>query len=206
MSPQELAHLIIEYRFWILVPLAIVEGPIVAFIAGTLASIGYFNIYGLMVFFFARDMIMDAAWYAAGYFGWQTAFVKRMLIKLNVQESHLQEVHDLWDKYPARTMFVGKLSYGIAAAFVAVAGVVKMSLVKFFSYGALVAVVEYGGLLLLGYFFGNAFGGSVAGIVDNIQYALAGALALLSAFYILRWWIEKKFSREQSEGGNVEQK
>jgi membrane protein DedA with SNARE-associated domain len=197
MSPQQLAQLIIEYRYWILVPLAIVEGPIVAFVAGTLASIGYFNIYGLMVFFFARDMIMDAAWYYAGYFGWQTAFAKRMLVKMNIQESHIKEVRDLWDKYPARTMFVGKLSYGIAAAFVAVAGVVEMSLVKFFSYGAIVAIVEYVGLLLLGYFFGNAFGGSVAGIVDNIQYAIAGALALLSTFYILRWWIRKKFAKDQ---------
>jgi membrane protein DedA with SNARE-associated domain len=197
MSPQHIASLIIEYRYWILVPFAIVEGPIVAFISGTLASLGYFNIFVLMVFFFARDMIMDAAWYYLGYFGYRTAFIKRMLAKMNIQESHIKDVHELWDKYPARTMFIGKLSYGIAAAFVAVAGVVKMSLTKFFSYGALVAVVEYGGLLLVGYFFGNAFGGSLTGIVDNIQYAVAGALALLSTFYILRWWIRKRFAKEE---------
>jgi membrane protein DedA with SNARE-associated domain len=201
MSPQEVAHLIIEYRYWILVPLAIVEGPIVAFITGTLASLHYFNLYGLMVFFFVRDMVMDAAWYYAGYFGWKTAFARRMLAKLGIQDSHIQEVHDLWEKYPARTMFIGKLSYGIAATFVAVAGVVKMSLTKFFSYGALVTFVEYGSLLLLGYFFGNAFGGSFAGIVDNIQYAIAGALGILSTFYILRWWIKKKFS--EKETGNA---
>jgi len=197
MNPQQIAHLIIEYRYWILVPLAIVEGPIVAFISGTLAAIGYFNLYGLMVFFFARDMIMDAAWYYAGYFGWKTAFAKRMLAKMNIQESHLKEVHQLWEKYPARTMFVGKLSYGIAVAFVAVAGVVKMSLAKFFSYGAVVAIVEYVGLLLLGYFFGDAFGGSFTGIVDNAQYAIAAGFALLSAYYILRWYIRQKFSKKQ---------
>ncbi len=197
MDPQQLAHLLIVYRYWILVPLAIVEGPIVAFVAGTLSSIGYFNLYGLLAFFFARDMIMDAAWYYAGHFGWKTAFARRMLAKMDIQESHIKEIHDLWDKYPARTMFVGKLSYGVAAAFVAVAGVVKMSLVKFFSYGAIVAVVEYFSLVLLGYFFGNAFGGSLANIVDNIQYAVAGSLGILSTFYIVRWYIRKRFAKEE---------
>lgn len=207
MTPDQITHLLIAYRYALLVPLAIVEGPIVAFVAGTLSSLGYFNLYILLAFFFARDMIMDAAWYYAGHFGWRTPFARRMLDKMGVQESHIKEVHDLWEKYPARTMFIGKMSYGVAAAFVAVAGVVRMSLKKFFAYGAVVAMVQYFSLVLLGYFFGNAFGGSLANIVNNIEYAIAGALGILSLFYIVRWWIHERFAKKEigEEGASPEQ-
>jgi membrane protein DedA with SNARE-associated domain len=193
MNPQNIPHLLIEYRYWILVPLAVIEGPIVAFISGTLASLGYFNIYLLALFFFVRDMAMDAIYYYSGHFGARTSFIKKMLGKMNIKEDHLENIRLLWEKHPAKTMFVGKFSYGIAQAFIVVAGVVKMNIRKFFTYGALAAIAQYGMLLLLGYFFGNAFGGSITGIIENIQYVIAGAALLLSIYYLLRWYIGKKF-------------
>jgi membrane protein DedA with SNARE-associated domain len=193
MSPQDIANLIVEYRYWILVPLAIVEGPIVAFIAGTAASLGYFNLYALMAVFFVRDMGMDAFYYYSGYFGWRAPLAKRMLRKISIEEGQLDGVRLLWEKHPARTMFVGKLSYGIAQAFIVVAGMVKMRLLSFFGYGALVAVAQYGTLLLLGYFFGSAFGGNAALVVQNIQYVIAGIIAIVSGYYVVRWYIRGKF-------------
>lgn len=194
MSPQQITQLIIEYRYWILVPLALIEGPIVCFVSGTLASLGYFNLSVLAIFFFVRDMGMDALYYCLGYFGSRTAFAKRMLKKMSVGESQLDELRSTWETYPARTMFVGKISYGIAQAFIVVAGVVKMNLQKFFTYGALVAVAQYGTLLLAGYFFGNAFGGSAAGVVENIQYVVGGATLIISGYYVFRWYLRRTFS------------
>src|ERR1700679_1112274 len=118
MTTQSIANLIIQYRYAILIPAAIIEGPIVAFISGTLASLGYFNIYVLAVFFFARDMAMDGIYYAAGFFGARTAFAKRMLKKLDMQEQALSDLRRVWEEHPAKTMFIGKLSYGIAQTFI----------------------------------------------------------------------------------------
>ena len=170
MSPQDITHLIIQYRYWILVPLAIIEGPIVAFISGTLAALGYFNIYVLALFFFLRDMGMDAIYYYTGFFGARTRFAKYMLEKIHIDSDGLQKLKLVWERYPAKTMFIGKLSYGIAQAFIVVAGMVHMSLRKFFTYGAMAAVAQYGTLLFVGYFFGNAFGGTTSAIVQNVQY------------------------------------
>ena len=84
MSITEISKLILEYRYWILVPLALIEGPIVAFIAGTLAALNYFNIYVLLILFFIRDVGLDACYYLAGHYGGKTAFIKRMLAKIDV--------------------------------------------------------------------------------------------------------------------------
>ncbi len=193
MSISFITHLILQYRYWILVPLSFIEGPIVAFIAGTLASFGYFNMYFLAALFFIRDVGLDGVYYAIGYFGGRTAFAGRMLDKIGVTPDHLEKVRLLWAKRPGITMLIGKLSYGIASAFIVVAGMIKMPLRLFFAYGAIVAVLQYGTLLFAGYFLGASVGGSVVHIINNVQYVIAFVAIVISVYYILSWSMRKKF-------------
>lgn len=197
MGPEHLTQLILDYRYWILIPLSIVEGPVVAFVAGTLASLGYFNIFVLVLFFFARDMIMDAFYYALGYYGGKTAIAQKMLRKIGVEESHLEDIRKLWEKHAGKTMFLGKLSYGIASSFIAFAGTVHMPLKKFFGWGAVVALVQFGTLLFLGYFFGEALG-ETENIIDIIHYVIGGITIAGIAYYIFSRYMRKELVREAS--------
>lgn len=193
MSPDFITQLIIQYKYWILIPLTFIEGPIVAFVAGTLAAAGFFNIYGLAVLFFVRDMGLDAAYYATGYYGGHTPFAERMLAKIGITEDHIENVREIWKKRPGITMFIGKLSYGIATAFIVVAGMIKMPLHLFFGYGFIVAILQYGVLLLAGYFLGASFGGSAERIVQNVGYVAGVAAIAISVYYIVSWKIRAKF-------------
>lgn len=201
MSLDSATELILTYRYFILIPLTFLEGPIVAFIAGTLASLGYFNMYALAALFFARDISMDLLCYALGHFGWRQGWVRRWVAKMGVTEEHLGEVEALWSRYGFRTMFFSKLSYGIAAAFVVVAGVVGMPLKRFIAYGAVVTVLQYGSLLFLGYFLGNAFGGTIQGVLEKIQYVLLIAGVGLIGFYILRRYMRRRLEGQEKEVG-----
>lgn len=193
MSVDFMTHLLLEYRYWILVPLSLIEGPVVAFIAGTLAAVGFFDIYFLIVIFFVRDVGLDGAYYAAGYFGGHTPFAERMLTKLGITDDHLDKVRELWARRPGMTMLIGKLSYGIASAFIVVAGMVKMPLRAFFTYGILVAVLEYGSLLLAGFFLGESLGGSAARLISDAQYVIAFAAIVISAYYLVSWRMRGQF-------------
>ena len=199
MSIDSITHLVLLYRYWILVPLSLIEGPVVAFVAGTLASFGYFNMYALAALFFIRDVGLDGLYYALGYFGGRTAFAARMMRKIGITEDHLENVRLLWARRPGMTMFIGKLAYGIASAFIVVAGTVKMPLRVFFSYGALVAVLQYGTLLLLGYFFGATLGGSITRILDNAGYLIAFVAVVITAYYLLSWYMREKFLKADRE-------
>lgn len=187
-----------EYRYWILIPLSFIEGPVVAFIAGTLASAGVFNMYFLAGLFFIRDVGLDGVYYAIGYFGGHTKFSDRMLAKIGVTNDHLEKVRELWARRPGMTMLIGKLSYGIASAFIVVAGMVKMPLRIFFTYGALVAILEYGSLLFIGYFFGASLGGATR-IINNVQYVIAFVAIVISAYYLLSWYMRRKFLKDDAK-------
>ena len=199
MSVESLTHLILEYRYWILIPLSFIEGPVVAFVAGTLAAVGYFNMYFLAALFFVRDVGLDGAYYALGYFGGHTVFAGRMLAKIGITDNHLEKVRVLWAKHPGITMFIGKVSYGIASAFIVVAGMVKMPLGKFFGYGSLVAVAQYGALLFAGYFLGASFGGSIVPVINNVQYTIVIAAIAISGYYIISWKMRAKFLKKDEE-------
>lgn len=199
MSVEFATQLILQYRYWILIPLSFIEGPVVAFVAGTLAAVGYFNIYFLAALFFVRDVGLDGVYYAIGHFGGRTAFAKRMLNKIGITTDHLEQVRILWEKKPFWTMFIGKLSYGIASAFIVVAGTVKMPLRLFFKYGIIVAILQYGILLFAGYFLGASLGGNIVTIIENVQYVIAFAAIVISGYYIFSWYMRKKFLKEDRD-------
>lgn len=191
--------LIIEYRYWILIPLTFLEGPIVAFIAGTLASVGYFNVYVLAVLFLVRDVTVDLVMYAIGYYGGKTAFVRGLLRRFGVDDKELEDIRILWNKNAGRTMFFSKLSYGVAAGFVMVAGMVEMPLKKFILYAFIIAVAHYGVLLFLGYYLGASMGGSVARILENIQYVVGGAIVVITAYFLFKRWVNVKMRKAEKE-------
>lgn len=193
MSVDFITELILQYRYWILIPLTFIEGPVVAFVAGTFAAAGFFNVYFLAALFFVRDVGLDAVYYAIGHFGGGTAFARRMLNKIGITPGHLEHVRVLWEKRPFWTMFIGKLSYGIASAFIVVAGTVKMPLSLFFKYGIIVAVLQYGVLLFAGYFLGASLGGNIVEIINNVQYVIAFAAIAISGYYLFSWYMRKKF-------------
>lgn len=194
-----IAHLIIEYRYWILVPLCFIEGPIVAFVAGALASLGYFSMPLLAVIFFVRDVAMDAFMYSVGHFGARTRFAHWILEKIKVTQEHLRSVHNLWEKHPGTTMFFSKLSYGLSATFLIVAGFVGMSFRKFITYGAMVTVMQYGVLLVLGYYFGGAFG-TVSSILNNLGYVILGISIFITAYYVFTHIMRNRLLEKEKSG------
>jgi membrane protein DedA with SNARE-associated domain len=199
MDLASASDLIIEYRYWILIPLALIEGPIVAFVAGTLATLGYFNVYSLGIFFLLRDTVMDGFYYALVYYGGRSAFAQRLMRGLGVQATHLKGMQGFSEKHPGKTMFVGKLSYGIASTFVVLAGMVKMPLKKFFGWGATVAILQYWSLLALGYFFGASLSPRSEHIVETIPYAVAVIALLACVYYLFSWYMRKEWQKKTGQ-------
>jgi membrane protein DedA with SNARE-associated domain len=206
MDQNVVVELILQYRYWILIPLSFIEGPIVAFIAGTLASVGYFNVYALGVFFLVRDVTVDLLMYGIGYWGAQTVFVQKMLHRFGVTDKEMEDIKILWNKNAGKTMFFSKLSYGVAAAFIMVAGMVRMPLKKFVFYGFLVAVLHYGTLLFLGYYLGASVGGSVSRVLENIQYVFGGAIVVVTTYLLFKRYINAKMRQAEKEVEKEEEK
>jgi membrane protein DedA with SNARE-associated domain len=173
MHLAPLAPLITKYRYWILIPLSLLEGPMVAFATGALSSLGYFNPYIVYWVFVVKDAIVDGTYYYIGRFASHTSFGERVLARAGVTREQVERVRTLWLEHGWRTMFVGKLSWGLSPLFMAVAGIVTVPIDSFFRYAIGVALVQYILLFGLGYYFGSATG-TVSTAIRLLQYTLAG--------------------------------
>jgi membrane protein DedA with SNARE-associated domain len=201
MDINHISQLLLEYRYFIVIPLAFLEGPLVAFVAATLASLGYFNMGVLAILFFINDVGLDSAYYAGGHYWGKAPWVQRMLKKFNVTPEHLEEVRVLWEKHPARTMFFGKLSYGLASTFMVVAGAVNMRFSTFIKWGAVMAVGQYGIFLGLGYFLGKTFGGTISNVITMLEYTILGVSILAIVWYVAMRYIRSKSKLMSKDDG-----
>ena len=64
---------IIEYKYWIIFPLAVLEGPIITIISAFLASQGHIGIVPLFVVALSGDLVGDFLHYAFGRWMYQYA-------------------------------------------------------------------------------------------------------------------------------------
>jgi membrane protein DedA with SNARE-associated domain len=181
MHFESLTSVLIQYRYWILIPLSLLEGPTVALVTGALASLGYFNPYVAYGVFIVKDLVVDGVYYYVGRFAGEKPFVTRLLAKARVTSTEIEQVRLLWRRHGWRTMCIGKLSWGLSPAFLATAGIVAVPVATFFRYAVGIAFVQYGVLLVLGYYFGHAID-SVSHAIRVIGYILAGA-ALVAIVY-----------------------
>jgi len=162
-SIDQLAQLLIQYKYLILLPIVVVEGPIITVIAGFIVSLGYMNLlitYLVVVF---GDVGGDIIYYAIGRWGREN-FLERWGKYIGFPIEKVVPIEKHFEKHGARTLFIGKMAQGIGGIFLVAAGLVKMPFYKFVSANLIATFVKSLGLLLLGYFFGEA--------IDNINSAL----------------------------------
>ncbi len=171
MSLESLTHAIHIYRYWILIPLSLVEGPIVGFLAAVLAARGELNVYAAFGFFVLKDLIMDGGYYYAGRYaavGRLTArVIRHARVAGNIERCRLE-----WERHAWRTMVAGKLCWGVGPAVLSTGGIVGVPIELFLGYALAVAVLQYGVLFSLGYTIGYAFQ-AVSTVLRTVQIVLA---------------------------------
>ena len=160
MHLDTIINYLITYRYILIVPLTIVEGPIVMVICGFLlrTGLGQFDLRPLYIALMVADLIGDIGWYCVGYFG-GLPFIKRFGRFFSVSEKTVEKVTGLFHKYHNRILFISKITMGFGFALVTLitAGIAKVSFRKYLIFNVSGQVIWTGVLLAVGYFFGNIY-------------------------------------------------
>ena len=196
MAPDHLTQLLIEYRYWIIIPLSFLEGPIVAFAVGTLSAYGIFDPFAAIWIFFAKDVIVDGLWYYLGRFAKNWGFVRRLLAKGGIITESTEKFREQWQGHAFRTMFIAKLPHGFSSAFLAMSGLIEAPVVRFFIYAGTIALLQYGVLFVLGYYFGSALGVS-SSFITRFQYVMTGIFTLAAIYIVGAWYIRRRISHRK---------
>jgi membrane protein DedA with SNARE-associated domain len=142
-----------HYGYWGMLPLMIIEGPVVTIISAMLASLGAFSWPVVLLFSIAGDIIGDVLLYGAGY-KWGMGFVRKVGRYMGITETLVLKMEKYFVHHGGKTIFAVKSTTGLCWATFVAAGIVKMDFKKFVRYSFLGGVVWSGFLVAMGYFYG----------------------------------------------------
>ncbi len=128
-------------------------GDSLLFALGTFAAIGSLRVEWVFIILCAAAVLGDSANYAIGkYFG-------QIILKHEgswfLKKEHIERTHKFYEKYGAKTIVIARFVPIVRTFAPFIAGVGKMTYLKFFSYNVIGGVLWVTLFVFGGFFFGN---------------------------------------------------
>lgn len=183
---EYIVHLVSVYKYILLFPIAVIEGPIISVIGGFLSSkmilIGWLAYAVLTV----GDVTGDAIYYAIGRYGGRRLAERwGKFLRITPKRLAAAEIH--FEKNGGKTLLFGKTNAWGGVILIA-AGISKMRFWKFIMYNLLGTMIKTLLLFLVGYYFGQAY------TLINHYLGLAAAIttSVFTLLIILYFYIRNR--------------
>jgi membrane protein DedA with SNARE-associated domain len=173
---------VLAYRYAVLLPIAIVEGPIISVIAGFLISIHvmeFWIAFGILVL---GDIIGDIFLYGLGRWG-RNSLLSRWGPKFGATPERMEKFEKLFKTHAKKTLLFGKWGHAFGFPILISAGAVKERFDEFFwmSVGGTIPKTLF--LLAIGFYFGAAY----SAIDKYFTYAAIGIVAVTALAAVAYW-------------------
>ncbi len=156
LSLETIFFLLLKYKYLLLFPLAIVEGPILAVIAGFFCTEGYLNLFIVYPIIVLADVVGDTIVYTFGRWGIPN-FLKIFLTRLGLKRENIKKARFYFDANPKRTISLSKVTLGIGIAGIYLAGNARIPYVRFIRICVVTSALQYVVYLGIGILFGSAY-------------------------------------------------
>ncbi len=151
--------LLIKYKYTILFPGLVIEGPVLTLMSGFLASPAggsIFSLYTLYILVVLSDIVGDTIYYLIGRWG-RRSFIKALIVKWRGNDEELEVLERYFDKYGGRTLLAAKVTHGIGWPVLIAAGSAKMPYRRFITTNTIISIFKSALLVALGYFYGQSY-------------------------------------------------
>src|SRR4051812_19718255 len=110
-------QLILQYRYLIIIPLGIIEGPALAMVCGLLLRLGYLSFWPVYFILMVADLAGDIMWYCIGYYGGEK-LVNSMGKYFGLNEQSYRAIEKAYHKYHDWILIISKITMGLGLPFV----------------------------------------------------------------------------------------
>ncbi|MEI6345840.1 MAG: VTT domain-containing protein [bacterium] len=187
---EHVVSLISAYGFWILLPIMIVEGPIITIIASFLASLGTLNIVAVYCFALLGNVIGDLLYYVAGRYG-GLPFVEKYGKYIGLKKEAIAYVENHYQNHLFRTLLIAKVTEAFVVPTLATAGIMKADIRKFTLLVTAIEIPKVFLIVCVGYFFGKHYV-EIGDYLQKSELALGGLIILLvCVFFAYKKWKPK---------------
>ena len=153
---EHIVYLLSLYKYLILFPLAIVEGPIIAVIAGFLCTSGLLNPFIVYPVIVLGDIIGDSICYSLGRWG-VPGFLRKIGYRIGLNPKGMDRARFLFDSNPITSISLSKIILGVGVTGIYMAGNARIPYHKFLRICLVTSMIQYIFYLGIGLLFGHAY-------------------------------------------------
>ncbi|MBA3732874.1 VTT domain-containing protein [Patescibacteria group bacterium] len=197
LSLSYILNLLEHYKYWVIIPIAVLEGPIIMVISGFLVFLGYLNIYVAYVVLVFADLFGDILHYAVGKYWRVSPTLKRFAGIFGYSEKSEEYLVAHFDKHRAKTFLLAKISHGVGGAVQVAAGIAEADIKDFIWYSFIGTLFKAALLITIGYYLGSSYV-KIDNYLDWIAYITIGGL-----FFVLLYLASKSFLKDYSKNSNI---
>ncbi len=174
ISLDSIHNLIETHGLLLLVPLSILEGPIVTVMASYAARLGYLDIYAVFVVCVVGDLIGDGTLYWIGRNGgqWVPPKLRR---RLGMDRARTVKLVHHFRVQGGRTLILGKITHSAGFLVLLAAGAAKMPFGTFLLFNTLGTLPKTAFFCAIGYTMGHAYN-SIDGHIGRVSVILLIAI------------------------------
>lgn len=184
--------LLSTWGYAILLPLAIVEGPIVGIFAGFLVSLGQMNWLVVFLVLFAGDMIGDVIYYYIGRWG-HGPWAHRLAARFGMTPERLERFDAAFHTHATKILLINK-TQALGSLTLYYAGAVRMPMGKFLWVNAVGTIPKVALFQVAGFYFGESY----RTIDSYLSYAGWGTLAI-PVLLLAGYWLFKRYGKSHNE-------
>lgn len=148
--------LLLTYKYLILLPIAIIEGPIIIIIASFLASQGILNIFVVYVIAVLGNVIGDCIYYSVGRIGRYT-FIAKYGHYIGITSERIKSTEEHYKNHFLKTLIIAKITEAPVVPTLVAAGVSRVDARKFVLVSIALEMVKAVVIVLIGYYFGKFY-------------------------------------------------
>lgn len=186
---ENLIHWLTIYKYAVLFPLAIIEGPVLAVVAGWLCAAGYLRIEIALPVIVAGDMIGDSACYLLGRVT-RAGHFNRLLGIFGCSAERVDRLREWFRVNPIKTISLSKITPGIGPAGIYLAGQTRIPYNEFLPICVSTSVVQYFFYLQAGMLLGHGY--LLLTHYLNVVASLCIAVAVAAViFFVIRTYLRK---------------
>ena len=151
-----LLQLFLQYKYWLLFPITVVEGPLITMASGFLVSMHLLNPFIALPIIIAGDLTGDIMYYFIGVFGerWK---LTRWLLTYFKFEHHKEKVTHSFKKHGGKLLLFGKITHALGIVFLIGAGYAGMDIWSFVWYSLIGTAIKSSALMYVGFLAGSAY-------------------------------------------------
>lgn len=178
-------HLLLQYAYPLMIPLSLIEGPIVAMAGGAGAAAGQIDPFIAYAIVMGGGLFQDVTFYGLGHLARRSERVRGWIERICALRQVMDPLHAAWRERMFLTLLASKFAYGLYFPIMVSAGLLQAPFWRYLAESILMSAVILAGWEALGYGLVRAYG--QLGSAANWVTAGLGLLGILGIWLIGRW-------------------